>query len=181
MEDLRVAYGYDGKVFDTHRHRVAGHGSRRKERTAQWRPQMVEISRNGRRIYFTNSLYGGIDAQFYPDAINGWRVKLERNRVTQRRLLRNTCACHRVDFEYSWAARSNMKRPAKSVSELEAMIRVQMEEICAWPTDMAIAVHPDGDSWKAIIMQEHRKSDEGLTEIVQTICDRLRTEYDLSA
>jgi len=80
-----------------------------------------------------------------------------------------------------WAARSNMKRPAKSVSELEAMIRVQMEEICAWPTDMAVAVHPDGDSWKAVIMQEHRKSDEGLTEIVQTICERLRTEYDLSA
>jgi selenium-binding protein 1 len=27
---------------------------------------MVEISRDGRRIYFTNSLYGAIDPQFYP-------------------------------------------------------------------------------------------------------------------
>src|SRR6476660_8440377 len=31
-------------------------------------PQMVEISRDGRRVYFTNSLYGAIDPQFYPDA-----------------------------------------------------------------------------------------------------------------
>ena len=29
-------------------------------------PQMVEISRDGRRVYFTNSLYGVIDEQFYP-------------------------------------------------------------------------------------------------------------------
>src|ERR671918_61061 len=34
-------------------------------------PQMVEVSRDGKRIYFTNSLYGAIDAQFYPDGIKG--------------------------------------------------------------------------------------------------------------
>ena len=28
-------------------------------------------------------------------------IREKRNRVTQRRLLRNTFACHRVDFEYS--------------------------------------------------------------------------------
>ena len=27
-------------------------------------PQMVEISRDGQRIYFTNSLYGAVDPQF---------------------------------------------------------------------------------------------------------------------
>ena len=42
-------------------------------------PQMVEISRDGRRIYFTNSLYGAIDQQFYPDGIEGWMVKLDAN------------------------------------------------------------------------------------------------------
>jgi selenium-binding protein 1 len=42
-------------------------------------PQMVEISRDGRRVYFTNSLYGAIDPQFYPDGINGWMVKLDAN------------------------------------------------------------------------------------------------------
>jgi methanethiol oxidase len=40
-------------------------------------PQMVEISRDGRRIYFTNSLYGAVDPQFYPDGIEGWMVKLD--------------------------------------------------------------------------------------------------------
>ncbi len=30
-------------------------------------PQMVEISRDGKRVYFTNSLYGAIDPQFYHD------------------------------------------------------------------------------------------------------------------
>ena len=40
-------------------------------------PQMVEISRDGRRIYFTNSLYGAIDAQFYPEGVDGWMVKLD--------------------------------------------------------------------------------------------------------
>jgi selenium-binding protein 1 len=40
-------------------------------------PQMVEVSRDGRRVYFTNSLYGVIDEQFYPDGIDGWMVKLD--------------------------------------------------------------------------------------------------------
>jgi selenium-binding protein 1 len=42
-------------------------------------PQMVEISRDGRRLYFTNSLYASWDAQFYPDGIKGWMVKVNAN------------------------------------------------------------------------------------------------------
>jgi selenium-binding protein 1 len=40
-------------------------------------PQMVEVSRDGSRIYFTNSLYGAIDPQFYHNGIDGWMVKLD--------------------------------------------------------------------------------------------------------
>jgi len=40
-------------------------------------PQMVEVSRDGRRVYFTNSLYAAWDKQFYPDGIRGWMVKLD--------------------------------------------------------------------------------------------------------
>ena len=40
-------------------------------------PQMVEVSRDGQRVYFTNSLYLPWDAQFYPDGIPGWMVKLD--------------------------------------------------------------------------------------------------------
>ena len=38
-------------------------------------PQMVEISRDGRRIYFTNSLYSAWDDQFYPSGMDGWMTK----------------------------------------------------------------------------------------------------------
>jgi selenium-binding protein 1 len=38
---------------------------------------MVEISRDGSRVYFTNSLYSPWDAQFYPDGIDGWMVKAD--------------------------------------------------------------------------------------------------------
>jgi selenium-binding protein 1 len=43
-------------------------------------PQMVEISRDGRRVYFTNSLYTPWDAQFYPDGIRSWMAKLDVGR-----------------------------------------------------------------------------------------------------
>jgi selenium-binding protein 1 len=42
-------------------------------------PQMVEVSRDGRRAYFTNSLYTPWDEQFYPDGIRSWMVKLDIN------------------------------------------------------------------------------------------------------
>ena len=40
-------------------------------------PQMVELSRDGRRVYVTNSLYASWDAQFYPEGIEGWMAKLD--------------------------------------------------------------------------------------------------------
>ena len=40
-------------------------------------PQMVEVSRDGRRVYLTNALYSPWDEQFYPDGIKGWMVKID--------------------------------------------------------------------------------------------------------
>ena len=59
------------------RHRVPGDPSQAKNGALNGGPQMVEISRDGRRVYFTNSLYGAMDPQFYPDGIDGWMVKLD--------------------------------------------------------------------------------------------------------
>jgi selenium-binding protein 1 len=39
-------------------------------------PQMVEVSRDGRRVYFTNSLYIPWDEQFYPEGIRGWMARV---------------------------------------------------------------------------------------------------------
>jgi methanethiol oxidase len=40
-------------------------------------PQMVEISRDGRRLYFTNALYTPWDEQFYPEGVRSWMVKVD--------------------------------------------------------------------------------------------------------
>lgn len=40
-------------------------------------PQMVEVSRDGKRVYLTNSLYGSWDDQFYPDGVGAWAAKLD--------------------------------------------------------------------------------------------------------
>lgn len=37
----------------------------------------MEVSRDGRRVYFTNSLYGAWDDQFYPDGVGSWMAKLD--------------------------------------------------------------------------------------------------------
>jgi methanethiol oxidase len=42
-------------------------------------PQMVEISRDGKRVYFTNGLYSPWDEQFYPDGVRGWVAKVDVN------------------------------------------------------------------------------------------------------
>ncbi|HEV7964901.1 MAG TPA: selenium-binding protein SBP56-related protein [Actinoplanes sp.] len=40
-------------------------------------PQMVEVSRDGKRVYVTNSLYGAWDDQFYPDGVGAWLAKID--------------------------------------------------------------------------------------------------------
>lgn len=46
------------------------------QKTLSGGPQMVEVSRDGKRIYLTNSLYWAWDEQFYPGGIEGWMVKI---------------------------------------------------------------------------------------------------------
>ncbi len=38
---------------------------------------MVEVSRDSKRVYFTNSLYGSWGDQFYPDGVGAWMAKLD--------------------------------------------------------------------------------------------------------
>jgi len=53
-----------------------GHPSSPEERLAGG-PQMVEVSRDGKRVYLTNSLYGAWDDQFYPHGIGAWMAKVD--------------------------------------------------------------------------------------------------------
>ncbi|WP_219420199.1 selenium-binding family protein [Pseudonocardia nigra] len=42
-------------------------------------PQMVEVSRDGRRVYLSNSLYGAWDDQFYPHGVGAWMARIDAN------------------------------------------------------------------------------------------------------
>ncbi|GAA1370058.1 selenium-binding protein SBP56-related protein [Catellatospora chokoriensis] len=58
-------------------------------------PQMIEISRDGKRVYLTNSLYAAWDEVFYPDGVGAWLTKfdadVERGGLTaDERFLRHT-------------------------------------------------------------------------------------------
>jgi hypothetical protein len=72
-----------------------------------------------------------------------------------------------------------MKKPSKTAAELEASIKVEMEDISDWPTDMTISVQPDGDSWKVKVVQEGSVDDADRREMVEQIAARLKVEYDL--
>jgi hypothetical protein len=72
-----------------------------------------------------------------------------------------------------------MKKPSKTAAELEASIKVEMEDICVSPTDMTISVQPDGDSWTVRVAQEGPGDDADRREMVEQIAARLKAEYDL--
>ncbi len=61
--------------------RRAAHPAAPSERLAGG-PQMVEVSRDGRRVYLTNSLYGAWDDQFYPDGVGAWMAKIDTDPST---------------------------------------------------------------------------------------------------
>jgi methanethiol oxidase len=56
---------------------IASHASHPRRGPLNGGPQMVEVSRDGRRVYFSNSLYASWDAQFYPEGIRGWIAKVD--------------------------------------------------------------------------------------------------------
>ena len=72
-----------------------------------------------------------------------------------------------------------MKKQSKTAAELEAIIRVEMEKRSALPTDMAISLRPDGDTWKVVIMQADAAAVSDRLEMMMLICDRLRKDFDL--
>jgi methanethiol oxidase len=46
---------------------------------------MIEISRDGRRVHVTNSLYAAWDEVFYPDGVGAWMAPINSFRVLSRR------------------------------------------------------------------------------------------------
>jgi methanethiol oxidase len=77
--------------------RRTAHPSAPSERLAGG-PQMVEVSRDGRRIYVTNSLYGAWDDQFYPGGVGSWLAKMDTDPASGGLTLDERCFPHAEDF-----------------------------------------------------------------------------------
>jgi methionine synthase II (cobalamin-independent) len=60
---------------------------------------------------------------------------------------------------------TRFEEAANTREELEAAIRLEMEDICEWPTGLAISVVPHEDADRC--------------DMIETIADRLRTQFDL--
>ena len=73
---------------------------------------------------------------------------------------------------------NHLKKPAKTREQLESAIRTEMEDICEWPTGLALSVVPHEDSWKVVIMTEGPQDAERC-DMIETIADRLRSQFDL--
>jgi hypothetical protein len=71
-----------------------------------------------------------------------------------------------------------LKKRAKTREELESAIRLEMDDISDGPTDLAISVVPHEDSWKVTIMTDGLQ-DADRCEMIETIADRLRSQFDL--
>jgi hypothetical protein len=70
------------------------------------------------------------------------------------------------------------KKALKTSAELEAAIKQEMQDIGKWSADIAVAVLPDGASWKVVIPQDVRV-DRDRFEMILLITDRLRSQFSL--
>ena len=126
-------------------------------------PQMVEISRDGRRVYVTNSLYRTWDDQFYPDGDQGLagedrRARRRRHRARSRRVRANSTGCVRTRC----TSRAATPAPIPTASR-ERWIMTSEMTTTSWVMLMALGafhgINP-GMGWLfavALGMQERRR------------------------
>ena len=79
---------------------IVNHTAHPSGKTIGGGPQMVEISRDGKRVYFTNSLYSTWDDQFYPEGVPGAMLMARPKIGGGIELDRDFC----VDFENGYRA-----------------------------------------------------------------------------
>ena len=85
-----------------------------------------------------------------------------------------------MSVPFRLARKRRLKKPAKTREEIEAAIRLEMEDISEWPTDLAISIEPKEDSWKVVIVSDGEQDAERCA-MIETIVDRLRSQFDLKS
>ena len=85
---------------------------------------MVEVSRDGKRIYLTNSLYGSWDDQFYPDGVGSWFAKIDTDpsaggglRVDEKFFPRGEISAAAGCTRSRWAAATRPRTPTATRPE----------------------------------------------------------------
>jgi hypothetical protein len=71
-----------------------------------------------------------------------------------------------------------MRKPSKTAAELEASIKVEIEDICDLPSCIAISIQPVGDSWK-VHVEGASENDADRREMIDEIAARLKAVHDL--
>src|SRR5439155_1435740 len=98
-------------------------------------PQMVEISRDGKRVYVTNSLYASWDAQFYPEGIKGWIVKLDADPTGASPPTRTSSCPSRGSARTRSASRAATPRPTPTVSPDAVGISPCFQRCYSWKSE----------------------------------------------
>jgi hypothetical protein len=71
----------------------------------------------------------------------------------------------------------HLRKPAKTREETGGRDQAG-DGICEWPTGLAVSVAPHQDTWKVVMMSDGPK-DSDRYDMIETIADRLRTQFDL--
>ena len=98
-------------------------------------PQMVELSRDGRRVYLTNGLYSPWDEQFYPDGAGG--LDGEARRPARRAGWRWTRSS-----SWRWSGAPLPPGPAPGRRRLFRLVLLLVDDRrrtrCSWPALLAL-------------------------------------------
>ena len=70
------------------------------------------------------------------------------------------------------------RKPSKTAAQLEASIKLEMEDICIRLPNISMTVLPDGASWK-VVFPKDIPVDRDRFEAIMLISDRLRSQFDL--
>ena len=99
-------------------------------------PQMVEISRDGRRVYFTNSLYASWDDVFYPDGVGAWMARVDADVEQGGMSVDPQFFPHGDDF------RGLARAPDATPGRRRVQRLVLLRRVAGWLAEVARAVRP---------------------------------------
>jgi hypothetical protein len=72
-----------------------------------------------------------------------------------------------------------MSKPKRTVLELEALIKTEVEKTMSMPKNLVLSVWPDTDGWKVVCHSPAPLEDRDCFELIRREADRLKQQFDL--